>query len=58
MEFLLHIKRSLAEDEVATETVVEARVDLVEEQQATATTSLSMFERRPEGLRGMGALWH
>jgi len=55
MEFPSHIKRGLVKVEESDETVVEARVASIEEQQATSTTGLSMFERRPEGLHGMGA---
>ena len=55
MEFPSHIKRGLVKVEESDETVAEARVASIEEQQATSTTGLSMFERRPEGLHGMGA---
>lgn len=58
MEFPLHIERGLVEDEEAALTVVAARVASIEEQRATATTGLSMFERRPQGLHGMTAFWH
>ena len=58
IEFPLHIERGLVEDEEAALTVVAARVASIEEQRATATTGLSMFERRPEGLHGMTAFLH
>ena len=58
MEFPLRIERGLVEDEEAALTVVAARVASIEEQRVTATTGMSMFERRPQGLHGMTAFWH
>ena len=57
MEFPLHIKRVIVEDKEAALTVVAARVASIENQRATATTGLSMFERLPQGLHGMTAFW-
>jgi len=57
-EFLSRIDTGLVEDEEDADKVVEARVASIEKRRATATTDLSMFERRPEGLHGITAFWH
>jgi len=55
-----HIQRSVVADEMLVDALVEEEVAAVErqQQQETATTGLSTFERRPEGLTGLASFNH